>query len=187
MKHLSGGGISHFQWFLLHFLAATSAPCNCVLCILLGYLWLHFLFSLELKPPDWFLASVLAPQLFGDALGQTAVVFQPLSWFRKILYFNVFHIIQNNFTLAFHLYFPLKCGQPFKETDFAPVFLDKEKHKCHRTIQSPQGEELCTGIIFFFPIWAFDLPAKDSTSISLHHPEKQQGEIYPRLLLHFSP
>lgn len=56
---------------------------SCVLCILLGYSWLHFHFSLEFKPPDWLLASILAPQLFGDALGHTEVVFQPLSCFRK--------------------------------------------------------------------------------------------------------
>lgn len=85
MKHLSGEGNSHFQWFLLHSLVATSALCNlpCVLCILLGYSWPQFHFSLEFQPPGWFLASILAPQLFGDALGQTRVVFQPLSWSRK--------------------------------------------------------------------------------------------------------
>ena len=50
---------------------------------------------------------------------------------------------------------------------------------------SPQGKELCAGLIF--PNLACDLSAKGPTSISLHHPEKQQGEIYPRLVLCFSP
>lgn len=49
----------------------------------MDYSWPHFRFSLEFNPLDGFLPSILAPQLFGAALGQTEVVFQPLGWLKK--------------------------------------------------------------------------------------------------------
>lgn len=49
----------------------------------MDYSWPHFRFSLEFNRLGGFLPSILAPQLFGAALGQTEVVFQPLGWLKK--------------------------------------------------------------------------------------------------------
>lgn len=69
----------------------------------MSYSWPRLHFNLALEPLDWFLASILAPQLFDAALGQREVVFQTVSWLRKAHISRYMNISPSAFSYIFLL------------------------------------------------------------------------------------